>query len=214
MRRFFNYFVIALLIMISGLLLDNLMPEKTVAEEINYNMGKINELSLNQIISSNPYDYIDNNYYNNIIKLGMPAVSILEEQYNNNELNGLNAYIAALAIQEITGIQISEDVDETWKTWQCAEEFFAQWNSIKQNMSKEIEIIATSSDSIEDLKTRIGRYGIFGEAYVALIMEKDIENMEKIGFVYDDYISKLEGDSIISEISKNELKEIIEYLEK
>ncbi|MGN1156875.1 MAG: hypothetical protein ACI4TK_11920 [Agathobacter sp.] len=128
MKRFLNYFIIALLIAISGLLLHNLMQEKTVAEEIDYNLAKINELSLNQITSSNPYDYIDNDHYNNIIKLGMPAVSVLEEKYSNNELHGLNAYIAALAIQEITGIQISEEADETWET---AEEFFAQWNKIK-----------------------------------------------------------------------------------
>ena len=128
MKRFLNYFIIALLIAISGLLLHNLMQEKTVAEEIDYNLAKINELSLNQITSSNPYDYIDNDHYNNVIKLGMPAVSVLEEKYNNNELHGLNAYIAALAIQEITGIQISEEADETWET---AEEFFAQWNKIK-----------------------------------------------------------------------------------
>ena len=128
MKRFLNYFIIALLIAISGLLLHNLMQEKTVAEEIDYNLAKINELSLNQITSSNPYDYIDNDHYNNIIKLGMPAVSVLEEKYSNNELHGLNAYIAALAIQEITGIQISEEADKTWET---AEEFFAQWNKIK-----------------------------------------------------------------------------------
>ena len=128
MKRFLNYFIIALLIAISGLLLHNLMQEKTVAEEIDYNLAKINELSINQITSSNPYDYIDNDHYNNIIKLGMPAVSVLEEKYSNNELHGLNAYIAALAIQEITGIQISEEADETWET---AEEFFAQWNKIK-----------------------------------------------------------------------------------
>ena len=123
MKRLLNYFIIALLIAISGLLFHNLMQEKTVAEEIDYNLAKINELSLNQITSSNPYDYIDNDHYNNIIKLGMPAVSVLEEKYSNNELHGLNAYIAALAIQEITGIQISEEADETWET---AEEFFAQ----------------------------------------------------------------------------------------
>ena len=128
MKRLLNYFIIALLIAISGLLFHNLMQEKTVAEEIDYNLAKINELSLNQITSSNPYDYIDNDHYNNIIKLGMPAVSVLEEKYSNNELHGLNAYIAALAIQEITGIQISEEADETWET---AEEFFAQWNKIK-----------------------------------------------------------------------------------
>lgn len=128
MKRLLNYFIIALLIAISGLLFHNLMQEKTVAEEIDYNLAKINELSINQITSSNPYDYIDNDHYNNIIKLGMPAVSVLEEKYSNNELHGLNAYIAALAIQEITGIQISEEADETWET---AEEFFAQWNKIK-----------------------------------------------------------------------------------
>ena len=68
MKRLLNYFIIALLIAISGLLFHNLMQEKTVAEEIDYNLAKINELSINQITSSNPYDYIDNDHYNNIIK--------------------------------------------------------------------------------------------------------------------------------------------------
>ncbi len=78
------------------------------------NMQKIDEVS--DMTSSNPYDYIKNEYYDNIVSLGNDAVPVLEEMYRTGELKGLHAFIAAIAVQEITGTDLE---------WSTAEEFFS-----------------------------------------------------------------------------------------
>lgn len=96
--------------------------EKSVATTINLNLRKINNLSKKTLISSCPYDYIDNEYYNDIVDLGFPAVEELEEKYENGELQGLSAYIAGLAIQDITGCDM---YDATGYDWSNGESFLA-----------------------------------------------------------------------------------------
>lgn len=93
-----------------------------IRETISYNMEKI--LETTSALSSNPYDYIDNEYYENIVALGFDAVPVLEEMYQENELTGLSAYLSALAIQDITGCNLYEDHDLDWST---AEEFYELW---------------------------------------------------------------------------------------
>ena len=114
-------------------------------------MAKLENLKLEQLISPNPYAYVDNENYKNIVNMGPVAIGILDTKYQQGE-------------------------------------------------------IANSSLTLDEKAEAFRDYGIFGQAYVELIMEKDTENMEKIGFVHDKYINKLEGESFIPEISKNELK--------
>lgn len=89
---------------------------------ITFNLNKIGESS--NTTSSNPYDYTDNEYYKNIIALGTNAVPVLESMYKNGKLSGVNAYLSALAIQEITKCNLYEKYDLDWST---AEEFYTLW---------------------------------------------------------------------------------------
>lgn len=97
----------------------------SLATEIDNNFVKMSELNTQEVVSSNPYHYINNEYYDNIVNMGMPAVPILEEKYHNGEYGGLDGYIAALAIQEITGIKLRECTGNDWET---AEQFFQEWD--------------------------------------------------------------------------------------
>lgn len=74
--------------------------------------------------SSNPYDYTKNEYYNNIINLGKDAVPVLENMYKNKKLSGVNAYLSALAIQDIAKCNLYEKYNLEWST---AEEFYILW---------------------------------------------------------------------------------------
>lgn len=89
---------------------------------ITFNLNKIGESS--NSTSSNPYDYTDNEYYKNIVALGKDAVPVLESMYKNGKLSGVNAYLSALAIQEITNCNLYEKYDLDWST---AEEFYTLW---------------------------------------------------------------------------------------
>lgn len=90
--------------------------------EILDNLDKI--LEITDLSSSNPYDYIDNEYYNNIISFGDDAIPVLERMYQENKLIGINAYISTLAIEEITGSRNF--------AWTTPEEFYQKWEESKK----------------------------------------------------------------------------------
>lgn len=98
--------------------------DEQLKNEIMANLNKINEVT--NMTSSNPFDYTNNEYYNNIVKLGKDAVSVLENMYKNNELSGLNAYLSALAIQDISNCNLYEKYNIDWTT---ADEFYALWEN-------------------------------------------------------------------------------------
>lgn len=95
-----------------------------VEKEIKENFSKISDVS--DLTSSNPYDYTKNEYYEKIVNLGKDAVLILEEMYNNGELDGLYSYLSALAIQDITDCNLSNKYNLEWET---AEDFYKLWES-------------------------------------------------------------------------------------
>ena len=101
---------------------ENVNNEGNVEEVITENLKQIGEVS--NATSSNPYDYTNNEYYKNIIKLGKKAVPVLEQMYKDNKLSGVYSYISALAVQDITGCNIYEEYNLDWST---ADEFYTLW---------------------------------------------------------------------------------------
>lgn len=93
-----------------------------IEKEILTNLSEIRNVS--DSTSSNPYHYINNDYYNNIIELGEDAVSVLESMYNDGKLTGLDAYLSALAIEDISNCKLYEEYKLEWST---AEEFYTLW---------------------------------------------------------------------------------------
>lgn len=102
-----------------------------IESEITSNFSKIMESS--DLTSSNPYDYINNEYYDNIVKLGKDAVPVLEDMFDNGKISCLEAYISALAIQDITECNLYEKYNLDWST---AEEFFELWKDNNCSYSK------------------------------------------------------------------------------
>lgn len=101
---------------------ESVNNEENIEEVITENLKQIGEVS--NTTSSNPYDYTNNEYYKNIIKLGKKAVPVLEEMYKDNKLSGVYAYISALAIEELTNCNLYEEYDLDWST---ADEFYTLW---------------------------------------------------------------------------------------
>ena len=110
----------------SELVCDNYIKDKDKKLEkiIKENYEKIHKITNG--LSSSTYDYINNDYYKNIVNLGENAVHVLINMTNNGDLVGLNAYIAAIAIQEITNCDIREKYELTWAT---PKEFFELWEN-------------------------------------------------------------------------------------
>lgn len=100
----------------------NYTNEEQIEKEIVTNIEQIAEVT--DKTSSNPYDYTKNEYYKNIVALGKDAVPVLEDMYNKGKLTGVNAYLSALAIQDITQCNLNEKYNLDWST---AEEFYDLW---------------------------------------------------------------------------------------
>ena len=100
----------------------NYTNEEQIEKEILINLSEIGNIS--DTTSSNPYDYTKNEYYKNIVNLGKDAVPVLEDMYNKGKLTGVNAYLSALVIQDITKCNLNEKDNLDWST---AEEFYDLW---------------------------------------------------------------------------------------
>lgn len=100
----------------------NYTNDEQIKKEILTNLEQISEVT--DLSSSNPFDYTKNEYYKNIVTLGRDAVPILEKMYKDGELSGVNAYLSALAIQDITKCNLSEKYNLEWET---SEEFYTLW---------------------------------------------------------------------------------------
>lgn len=99
--------------------------------EIKENFSKISEVA--DLSSSNPYDYTNNEYYENIVNLGIDAVFILMDMYNSGKLVGVDAYLSTLAIQDITKCNLYKEYNLEWET---AEEFYELWEKNNCDFNK------------------------------------------------------------------------------
>lgn len=97
---------------------------KEIENKIMTNLDKISEVT--DTTSSNPFDYTNNDYYKNIVNLGKSAVPVLKNMYKSGKLTGVNAYLSALAIQDITNCNLLEKYNLDWAT---AEEFYTYWEN-------------------------------------------------------------------------------------
>ncbi len=100
----------------------NYTNEEQLEKEITANLEQI--VGVTDVISSKHSDYTKNEYYKNIVELGKDAVPVLENMYKNKKLVGVNAYISALIIQDITKCNLYEVYNLNWES---AEEFYTLW---------------------------------------------------------------------------------------
>ena len=98
--------------------------------------------------SSNPYDYIDNDYYQNIVNLGSGAVSVLEKMYKDGKFskNGLDANIVVILMQEISGCNIKDKYNIYYST---PEEFFILWKKYNCDSDMGLKVIKSEKNSKE-----------------------------------------------------------------
>lgn len=85
----------------------------------------------------------------------------------------MDGYIAALTIQDITGLNLYECTEIDWST---AEEFFEQWDATIQNLPDTFEKIVNSDLSESDKIGLIEKYGVYGQEFLELqgpVIEND-----------------------------------------
>lgn len=87
--------------------------------------------------SSNPYDYIDNDYFRNIVNLGPKALIHIGNKIKKSERSGLKEYILALAAEKIAKVELR---GKTYN-WVNGKEWVREWERHLRNIPDDIERI-------------------------------------------------------------------------
>lgn len=171
-----------------------------------------NSYSMETLLSSSPYAYIDNDYYKNIVSLGFDAVKVLQEKNENGEFSGLNSYIAAIAIQEITGCDL---YSITGTDFENADEFYELWDKTMANMPEKLaDIIGSESMEVREKVKELKKYGMFGEAAACSVSDSGIKMIQFPEKEADDFFTDSEKQVIKDMVHSNtdELQKAAEYL--
>lgn len=127
-----------------------------ICEDIVEDVESMRVVSSEIAMSSNPYDYIKNcDAYDDLVALGKDAIPEIGRQIVNGS-NGLNEYMLASAIEEISGRDVYE---ETGIDWSTGEEFVTAWNKMIKQSNKntrgpedEFQLISAEEQIQEDLE--------------------------------------------------------------
>lgn len=177
---------------------------KAMLEEIDEIIADKTDLSY----SSNPYDYIKNNkYYNNILNLGIDALPIVVDELKESDESGLKEFILALAIEDISGIQISTTEGE----WKDSDEFLDKYEIFMRNVEDNVNIIITSKGASKSEKLeRLKQYGIYAVPYlkeVTSYQDKDHIAVKTVKEICNNFKKETKSE----DIDKNDI-EIVEKL--
>ncbi|MGN1191903.1 MAG: hypothetical protein ACI4S0_04455 [Dorea sp.] len=80
-------------------------------------------VSAGDINSSNPFDYMDNEYYENIKSLGEDAIPVLLEGHQSEQYSGLMDYLAMYLVWDISGNTDAKELGQC----ENAEQMYDAW---------------------------------------------------------------------------------------
>jgi hypothetical protein len=114
--------------------------------------GKFNPVML----SSNPYDYIDNEGFRKIVAIGPEALVSIREKLSTSGANGLEEYILAIAAEEIAKVDFkSRSID-----WATGKEWLKRWDIHLRDLPVTVNSIFQSGDSIAAKNAALTALGI------------------------------------------------------
>lgn len=141
--------------------------EYNVNTNMNMMMEEIDAMIENSdesMMSSNPYDYIDNQYFDNIISRGISALPTITEEIASSESSGLREYILAIAAEEITATHLNK---ENVYNWSNGKEWLDEWNIYLRNIPTKVDyIINDTENTIEEKKQALNNLGIMSLPYI------------------------------------------------
>lgn len=185
----------------TGLLSTKVHASEAYNVNMNINMmmeefDAMIENSDENMLSSNPYDYIDNQYFDNIINRGISALPTITEEIESSENSGLREYMLAIAAEEITNTHLNK---ENVYNWSNGKEWLDKWNIYLRNIPTKVDYIVNDTENtIEEKKSALNDLGIMSLPYI-----KDSIDAGHTEF-QDTYNSILEGTAVSSRTNDNE----------
>jgi len=180
---------------------------KAMLEEIDEEIADKTDLSY----SSNPYDYIQNNqYYNNILSLGIEALPIIVDELKDSDESGLKEFILSLAIEDISGIKLSTIEGE----WKDSDEFLDKYEMFMRNVEDNVNVIITSKEASKNEKLeRLKQYGIYAVPYLKAVtdnQDKDHIADETVKKICNNFIKETKSE----DVDKNDIETVEEIVEE
>lgn len=169
---------ILIFFLLQTILCGTIFKDVIIAAQIDYNLAKLEDLKLEQLISPDPYAYVDNENYKNIVNMGTVAIEILDTKYQQGEITGKSAWIAGILIEDISGIKLSNITGNEWKT---GTEFFKSWDSVIQSIPQKFGEISNSSLTLDEKAEVFRDYGIFGKYFINCIEQCETKEMDFLG---------------------------------
>lgn len=190
---------------------DGLVMEVTEYVKEHPSLSRANVNKVEHTFSSNPYDYIQNSeYYDNVVKLGVAALPELENMLKTSENNGLNEYIIAIAIEEISHADVNAILENPDGCgWENAKEFSGEWAKIKAEANVRVEkIIQSNALENKEKAALISDYGVLAVP----VMEQYISNnkMERSGNDLKDELTQVMNSY---GLSTEEVSMVSDYIE-
>lgn len=134
-----------------------------ITQHINKEIFLKTELSY----SSNPYDYIkENKDFDSIISLGNDAIPALHKRLSKSPNDGLQEYILAIAIEQISKTDLKKKQSSQWET---PKGFSKQWNKHLKELPATVDAITNSQAAPED---KINQIIELGTPAIPFILEK------------------------------------------
>lgn len=188
---------------------------QSCASAIDENLESMHRsYGMETVLNSNPYAYIDNRYYKNIVSLGFDAAEILLKKNADGGLSSLDSYICAIAIQEITGCDL---YGITGIDFETADEFYDLWDKTMSGMPKALaEIAESKSMTFWEKVSGLKKYGIFGEAAAYSISGSGTALLQFLGQPVSVSFTDTERNMMKSMVRSDlsELRKAADYLNK
>ncbi|MGE5342627.1 MAG: hypothetical protein ACM3SY_14225 [Candidatus Omnitrophota bacterium] len=116
----------------------------------------LNEAEAKGIISSNPYDYINNESFRKIVKLGPEALMTIRSMIRESDENGLKEYILAIAAEEIAKTDLKGD----HFGWENGKKWTQQWDFYMRSLSGKVAEIFKSGIPVTEKNKALVKLGI------------------------------------------------------
>lgn len=164
------------LLLMGAMVAINRTPANAISKDIDSYINTImddvqNDYDSNPALglSSNPYDYVkNNNSYNQIVKLGVSAIPVLEQKINDSNENGLKEYIMAIAAEQIAKV----DLKTNGEGWSNAKSWSKEWDRHLKTIPTKVSEIISSNDSISIKADNLKKLGIVATPYIMDSVQK------------------------------------------
>ena len=173
--------------------------------EIKSNLNKLTDIIIENalknptiVMSSNPYDYINNQYYDKIVDLGSKALPVIKKEIEKSKENGLREYILAIAAEEIVKVNLKEGRDSKTR-WASAKDFVPQWHEYLISIPNNVKQVVSSNISNQE---KIEKLIKFGKPAIPFIMDEIESGNEEIGMALDE-LTKDNENIIVTKSSGN-----------